>query len=56
MIKRSCYECGVEVPEDIGKHFIAQDGRILCDKCSEGVEPCSDEIKKKLIEYKEENE
>jgi len=55
MIK-TCHKCGVEVPRDIEKHFTAEDGRILCDKCSIGEEPCSERTKKILIEYEEENE
>jgi hypothetical protein len=37
-----CYEC----KEIVGpQHFTSHDGRILCDKCSEGVKPCSDRQK-----------
>lgn len=43
----SCYVCHKKVPSE---HFISVDGRILCDDCSVGVEPCSDDIKNKLIE------
>lgn len=45
----SCYVCGVKVPSS--EHFISADGRILCDYCSVGVEPCSDDIRNKLLEY-----
>jgi len=50
MVKCSCYKCGVEVPPGVANHFTAEDGRILCDKCSTNVVPCSDRVKKMLIE------
>lgn len=53
MIGCSCYKCGIQVPSEIDKHFTAKDGRILCDKCSQGVEPCSPEIKAKIIQLTE---
>lgn len=37
-----CYECKTEVGK---RHFTARDGRILCKKCSEGVEACTDRQK-----------
>lgn len=49
-IKTVCYICHAPVDNDIAKHFTSSDGRILCDKCSQGVEPLSKELKKKLIE------
>ncbi len=38
----SCYECSQTVPR---VHFTAHDGRILCNKCSVGVKPCTDRQK-----------
>jgi hypothetical protein len=38
----SCYECNTKVGQ---QHFTAHDGRILCDKCSIGVKPCTDRQK-----------
>lgn len=54
-MKCSCYKCNkegryTEVPESIEEHFTAHDGRILCTSCCKGVEPCSDRIKKLLIQ------
>lgn len=49
MIKCSCHSCGCEVPAGVENHFTADDGRILCGKCSVGVKPCSDRIKQILI-------
>lgn len=45
-----CNKCRVEVSRSIEKHITAEDGRILCNKCSVGVEHCSDRIKKLLTE------
>ncbi|WP_238907566.1 hypothetical protein [Clostridium sp. YIM B02506] len=47
-MKCACYVCGIEVEESIQEHFTSKDGRILCDKCSEGIEPCSNEVKRIL--------
>jgi hypothetical protein len=38
----SCYICNAKVGQ---QHFTAHDGRILCEKCSEGVKPCTDRQK-----------
>jgi hypothetical protein len=38
----SCYSCHKEVSKN---HFTASDGKILCEKCSEDVEPCTDRQK-----------
>lgn len=48
-MKCACYVCGIEVQESIQEHFTSKDGRILCDKCSEGIEPCSNEMKSILL-------
>ena len=53
MIGCSCNKCGTVVSPMVRNHFVSIDGRILCDKCSIGVEPCSDKTKKSLIEYQE---
>lgn len=56
MIGCSCNKCGSVVPPEIKNHFVAIDGRILCEKCSIGVAPCSIEIKESLIKYQEKGE
>lgn len=38
----SCYECKTKVGQD---YFTSTDGRILWDKCSAGVKPCTDRQK-----------
>jgi len=47
-MKCCCYECGKEVLKGVDNHFTSEDGRILCEKCSQGVEPCTERIKKIL--------
>ena len=49
MLKCSCRKCGAIVPGGVENHFIAEDGRILCDKCSMGVKPVSSEMYEKLL-------
>lgn len=46
-MKYICYDCKEEVPVE---HFTADDGRILCAKCSKGVEPCSERIQRMIEE------
>lgn len=53
MIGCSCHNCGAVVPAGVKNHFIADDGRILCDKCSVGVKPVSADLYKKLVEIEE---
>jgi len=53
-MKCSCYKCGIEVPEGVENHFISEDGIILCNKCSVGVKPCNDKVKRLLIEIEKE--
>jgi len=52
--KCGCASCFVEVPREVEKHFTAKDGRILCEKCSVGVEPCSARIKEVLLKIEKE--
>lgn len=49
-MRYGCYECGKEVSSDINKRFIAKDGRCLCEKCSVGVAPLSERMRKILID------
>jgi len=42
-IKCGCHTCNIEV--DPIEHFTAKDGRMLCEKHSRGVEPCSKRFK-----------
>lgn len=53
MIGCSCYECGAEVPKGIDNHFTAEDGRILCENCSVGVEPCTERIRNIIRKYED---
>ena len=46
----SCHKCGIEVPTGALNHFTAEDGRILCDKCSKGIKPVNERIKAMLID------
>lgn len=48
-MKCSCYVCKVEVKDSVEEHFTSYEGKILCDSCSIGVEPCSDRIKQMLM-------
>jgi DNA-directed RNA polymerase subunit RPC12/RpoP len=48
-----CYKCGKIISDDINKRFIAEDGVCLCEKCSVGVAPCSERIRKILIDLEE---
>ena len=54
MINCSCNKCGAIVSPQVKFHFISKDGRILCDSCSIGMEPCSDKVKRSLLKYQEE--
>ena len=45
-----CNKCKTSVSRSRMYHFIAEDGRILCNKCSEGAEPTSEKTLKELIE------
>jgi len=38
-IKCGCHTCNIEVGPI--EHFTSKDGRILCEKHSMGIEPCS---------------
>lgn len=49
-MKCCCYKCKTEVPASVQDHFTASTGIILCEKCSIGVEPCSDRTKQWLID------
>lgn len=48
-LKYACNKCKKEVGK---KHFTAEDGRILCNECSQGVKPCSERIQKIIDTYK----
>ncbi len=52
-IKCGCHTCNIEV--DPIEHFTAEDGRMLCEKHSIGVEPCSKRFKN-YIKMREKNE
>lgn len=44
-----CYDCNkkgvrTELSSNIEKRFIAEDGRCLCDKCSQGIERASEHL------------
>lgn len=45
-----CYKCKTKISNDIRKRFISENGQCFCNKCSVGVAPCSDSVRKKLIE------
>lgn len=45
-----CSKCGEKVPYSVKYHFTGDDGKIYCKKCSVGIKPCSDRIKRILIE------
>jgi len=42
-IKCGCHTCNIEVGPI--EHFTSKDGRILCEKHSMGIEPCSEVLK-----------
>jgi hypothetical protein len=52
-IKCSCHKCGAEVPGGVLNHFTAEDGRILCDKCSKGLKPVNERIKAMLSDMEQ---
>lgn len=48
-----CYKCKKEISNDINKRFIAESGICLCEKCSVGVTPCPERLRKILTDYDE---
>lgn len=45
----SCYECGRKVPSSVLAHFVALDGRILCNKCKVGEFHATDRLMRILL-------
>lgn len=44
-MKYHCYNCykeGVYTEVEAKNRFVAEDGRVLCNKCAAGITPCSD--------------
>ena len=50
-MKYVCNKCKVEISSNINERFIAKDGRCLCSKCSEGIEPISERELQIIKEY-----